>query len=587
MSGSSLRTRRRRAWVAVALGLSILLSGIPLGATGISSAFPSPALPTTSPSFPAGSTTAGPNASLVLGQPNFNRTGPGTTAATLCGPRDAAVDASGNLWVSDSCNNRVLEFVPPFYPGISASLVLGQTSFTSGAPSGGATGLRDPVALAFDARGDLWVADSGNNRILEFVPPFRTGMAATLAIGQPNLTANGSGTSATQLRDPSGVAVAPNGDLWIADTGNNRLLEFALPFSVDEAASLVLGQKTFEASIPATSPSGLRSPASVAVAANGTVYVADTGNDRVLAYPAPSASGAAAVGVLGQTNLYSGGPGSGPSGFDDPGGIALGAASTIWVADTANNRVVRFGLPIVDGEAATYVAGQPALTTNASGPAGSGSLNGTAGVAYDPTTLGVWMADTLDARMLELPGNAHLVSSVTVVPASGDAAALNSLTRLNVTLSGVSDAQPLLVVTQVLSAPPTDAFPTPFANASYFNVAVSPPGAGTARACFTVSGVDSASLPEYWSGSAWISVPTALSGPGTVCVSVPLSLLLGTTFAVRLTTPPPASTAGTSLLIFGTIAFVLAAAGLVIVYNLRRRQRGPPATPEPRYRSPL
>lgn len=585
MRGLPRKDRRRRASVALALGALVVLAGIALAPAGAAAR---PPAPVPSPAFPSGTSTAGPNASVVVGQTNYNRTASGTGPSTFCGPRDAIVDAHGDLWVADSCNNRVLEFVPPLYPGMAASLVLGQPNFTSGAPAGGAAGLDDPTALAFGSGGALWVVDTGNNRVLDFVPPFRTGMAAALVLGQPNLTASAPGTSAAELRAPEGASVGPGGgSLWVADTGNNRVLEFAAPFSTFESARLVIGQKSFTTSAPGTSPSGLAGPTSVAVAANGTVYVADAGNNRVFAYPAPVASGESAIGVLGQTNLYSGGPGLGPSALDGPGSIALGANSTIWVADTQNNRVMRFGLPIVDGEAAEYVAGQPTLFTNSSGPVGAGSLHGPAGVAYDPATTGVWIADTRDARMLDIPGNARLVSSVTVRPSGGDAVALNPLTQVNVTFSSVDDAHSLLVVTQLLSSPPTGEPPAPLANASYFGVAASPPGPGTARACFAVVGVDVSTLPEYWNGSAWESLPTVLSAPGTVCVSMPLFALVGTTFAVPLRAPPPVGSFGVSVLLFATIGFVIAAGLLVIVYNLRRRRRGPSATLEPRYRSPI
>ncbi len=74
----------------------------------------------------------------------------------------------------------MLEYVPPFSSGMDATLALGQLSLTSGSSSApSATTLSHPSGLAFDTSGNLWVADYWNNRVLKFVPPFSTGQAAS------------------------------------------------------------------------------------------------------------------------------------------------------------------------------------------------------------------------------------------------------------------------------------------------------------------------------------------------------------------------------------------------------------------------
>jgi hypothetical protein len=77
-----------------------------------------------------------------------------------------AFDSEGNLWTSS--NNRVLEFRPPFSTGMQPSLEIGQPDFTSTAWVGGLGGLNAPGHPAFDSAGNLWIPDSGNNRVLEF-----------------------------------------------------------------------------------------------------------------------------------------------------------------------------------------------------------------------------------------------------------------------------------------------------------------------------------------------------------------------------------------------------------------------------------
>jgi hypothetical protein len=89
-------------------------------------------------------------------------------------------------WVGDSHNNRVLEFEPPFSTGMSASLVIGQQDFTTNAPSTKQNGLGNPFHLCFDSSGNLWVSGHGNNRILEStstaVPEFPTASLAITAV---------------------------------------------------------------------------------------------------------------------------------------------------------------------------------------------------------------------------------------------------------------------------------------------------------------------------------------------------------------------------------------------------------------------
>lgn len=135
------------------------------------------------------------------GFPPDSHPAPAPTASSLCfqsigaGGAGVAQDASGNLWVADGGNNRVLRF--PKDPGTgviakTADLVLGQANLTSGGDWSYCEVLptRDcmarmwaPTALRFDSSGKLYVVDSSNNRILVFTPPFTSGMAATSTFG--------------------------------------------------------------------------------------------------------------------------------------------------------------------------------------------------------------------------------------------------------------------------------------------------------------------------------------------------------------------------------------------------------------------
>ncbi|MFZ3213647.1 MAG: hypothetical protein WA188_19250 [Terriglobales bacterium] len=117
-------------------------------------------------------------------------------------------DSAGNLWVGDSGNNRVLQFMPPFANGMSATLVLGQASFTTSAAATTQSGLSAPFGIAFDSSGALVVADSGNNRTLLFTPSFSNNQNAAFVIGQADFTTGTAATTATGQTSPTAVIAA-------------------------------------------------------------------------------------------------------------------------------------------------------------------------------------------------------------------------------------------------------------------------------------------------------------------------------------------------------------------------------------------
>ncbi|MGO9449652.1 MAG: hypothetical protein ACLQDV_01215 [Candidatus Binataceae bacterium] len=136
----------------------------------------------------------------VNGFHNFNTMADGSgqnftpTAHTLCGPAEAIFDNAGNLWVTDAGNARVLEFAPPFSTGMSASKVLGQGgSFTTAsypaAPSAvTASNFGTAQGMHFDQGGNLWVADANLGRVVMFAAPQTDNESATAQVGQANLT---------------------------------------------------------------------------------------------------------------------------------------------------------------------------------------------------------------------------------------------------------------------------------------------------------------------------------------------------------------------------------------------------------------
>ncbi len=149
-----------------------------------------------------------------------------------------ACDAAGNLWVSDSGNSRILRFAASTLNSpapVAADTVIGQPDFVSGAANRGATvsasGLNEPAGLAFDSQGNLYVADFGNTRVLRFPAPLgpsNPNAAATAVWGEQNFNTRNTvqQTSATSMGGPLGVAVDNNGNLYVAIPTDNRVLVF-------------------------------------------------------------------------------------------------------------------------------------------------------------------------------------------------------------------------------------------------------------------------------------------------------------------------------------------------------------------------
>ncbi|MBL0156314.1 MAG: hypothetical protein IPP47_04340 [Bryobacterales bacterium] len=213
------------------------------------------------------------------GQMDFNRSTPNspggdpqaTNGGGLVSPYAVAVDAAGNLWVADTFNGRVLRFPRPFdNPSgpFVADLVIGQPDFTT-RTDGVAT--RDrlfrPVSITFTYDGHLVVSDAGHHRVLLYRDsPFSNGQAADVILGQPDGTSSASGSGPAQLNYPASVAIDPDDRLYVADRNNGRVSIFNRINTQSDGADA--------APLPISAGRGL--PVNVTVSSRtGQIYVAD------------------------------------------------------------------------------------------------------------------------------------------------------------------------------------------------------------------------------------------------------------------------------------------------------------------------
>jgi hypothetical protein len=298
-------------------------------------------------------------ADFVLGQPDFMSILPRSGSSGFSSPEGSASDGT-RLAVADKGNHRVLLYnALPTSTEAQADLVLGQPDFTTTAAQCDARSMRLPEDVSLRG-GKLAVADTSNHRILIWnTPPTSSEAPADLVIGQRSLTtcagndANGDGTSdgaptASTLFYPGGVWTDGT-RLMVADTDNHRVLLWnTFPTTNGQPADVVLGQPGFTSRVAATSAQGLNAPYIV----NSTgqqLFVADTGNHRVLVWNALSpASGTAADVVLGQPDFTSSNrgdpaPGATPSARSlyQPAGVLL-APPYLLVSDSGNNRALLF-----------------------------------------------------------------------------------------------------------------------------------------------------------------------------------------------------------------------------------------------------
>ncbi len=370
-------------------------------------------------------------ASRVIGQPGFTGTADnfhdacntgGLSAKSLCFRQvnlltvgntyveagAIRLDPAGRLWVADGLNDRVLRYDSPL-TSRTADVVLGQAGMTDSEPP--VFPLAGPQALMSESF--VAVLEPENSRLLLFdkdapASGYRTPFAV---LGQPDFRTTGcntGGASASSLCHPRALAIA-GGTLWIADSGNNRVLAYRSWLTHDDAANrwvlratadAVFGQPDFASTGCGAGASGLCEPRGVAFDVfRGPLYVADTGNDRILRYDDPLAD-AVADGVIGQADLSSTGCNRGGLGAGTlcaPEGLALDGDGGVYAADTGNNRVLLY--PPGGAASATLVLGQPGPASGAAG-AGATGLASPVGLSVDRRG-NVYVADRDNNRVLE------------------------------------------------------------------------------------------------------------------------------------------------------------------------------------------
>ncbi len=330
------------------------------------------------------------------GDPAAGDNGPATDAR-LRHPAGLARDGNGNLYVADQANNRIRRVAPD---GVITTLAV--------------TNLSGPSSVAIDRSGVLYIADTDNHRIQQVSIDAR-GVASAVTVvgtGAAGFSGDGGAGMRAQLSSPGYVAIAPDGSLYLADTGNGRIRQFRnggirtvasnlrqpRGMAFDAAGNLYVA--TADSRLIRVAPDGAVAPwppeeaslnaaRGVAVDSNGDVLVADTGNHRIRRITAdnrtPSVNGRVLTIAGLTTPSFSGDDGPAlDAQFNAPFDILAGPDDTMWIADFENNRI-RGMTPGVQGPA--FLEVRTLAVVNAAnlapGPISPGVLLALPGLAAD------------------------------------------------------------------------------------------------------------------------------------------------------------------------------------------------------------
>ncbi len=335
------------------------------------------------------------------GTPGGDGDGGPAANARVNSPSGVAIDGAGNVYIADTRNNRVRRIDPD---GIIDEFA-GDGTAGFGGDGGAAVDaqLKGPNGAAVDRSGNVYIADTRNHRIRKVDA---AGNISTIAgTGAAGFGGDGGAAAAAQLNNPYGVAADGGGNIYIADTGNHRIRKIDADGNISTVAGT--GTAGYSGDGGAAAAAQLNSPYGVAADAAGNVYIADSGNDRIRRVDrAGQITTFAGGGASGGTPLsyrggFAGGAAASAQGgrrgiratailLERPSGVALDGAGNVYIADSGNNRILRVGR-----------LGEVTAEAESSGSAGGDRLDNPWGLAADRSG-GVYFTDRGNHRVRSL-----------------------------------------------------------------------------------------------------------------------------------------------------------------------------------------
>lgn len=320
------------------------------------------------------------------------------------GASGVAMDASGNVYFADSSNHAIRKV--SVTSGIST--VVAGTGLSGYSGDGGqarSAQLNSPKGIAIDSAGNIYIADTSNHRIRKIDT---NGVITTIA-GTGTGTFGGDNAAATSARvnSPQGVAVDGSGNVYIADTSNNRIRKI----NTSGTISTVAGNGTggYLADNVAATSTRINAPRSVALDSSGNFYIADTSNNRIRKVN----SGGTITTVAGTgTASFSGDGGVATSAtVRAPQAITFDSADNLYIADTTNHRIRKVSSGTISTLTGTGAAGY----SGDGGVATSGQISSPSGIAVDSSG-NVYIGDTGNLRVRKISSG-----SITTFAGTGSA----------------------------------------------------------------------------------------------------------------------------------------------------------------------
>ena len=307
----------------------------------------------------------------------FRSDGTAPSDSTLFLPTSTATDAAGNLYIADSSDNRVRR--------VSVSTGLISTIAGTGEPGFSGDGgfatnamLNSPTSVVIDGDGDVIIADS-QNQVVRSIDA-ATGLIRTLAglPGQMGYSGDAGDAKTAKLNVPEGIAVDGAGNIYIGDTGNNsvRMVSVATGLIKTVAGT---GMPGFSGDGASATSARLNAPWGVAIGSNGNLYIADSNNNRIRMVASDgtisSIAGTGASAFQGDGSLAT------AAALDAPTAVAIDVAGNLYIADSGNNRVRKIG--VTSGNISTFAGSGEASASGDGGPATSAGLYGPYGISIN------------------------------------------------------------------------------------------------------------------------------------------------------------------------------------------------------------
>lgn len=271
------------------------------------------------------------------GKRGFSGDGGDALSARLNAPMGIAADQRGNIYFSDTANHRVRR-VSVRTGEIETVAGTGEKGFENDGGHATMAALNSPTGLAFDSLGNLFIADTGNQRIRMYTP---NGYLYTVAgNGRKGYNGDGMRPASAQLNNPTGVAVSPRGELYISDTGNHlvRKIDRQSGFLVNVAGN---GDKGNDGDLGLAVNAKLNKPSAIIFDKRGNLFIADTGNHQVR-WVEPVKTLIFTIAGTGRRGFS----GEGDrrckdSMLNNPTGLAIDQTGRLYISDTDNHRVRR------------------------------------------------------------------------------------------------------------------------------------------------------------------------------------------------------------------------------------------------------